>query len=138
MIQKITISTNQKKEVSDITKILNDLIMKNNYPEGVVLIFLHHTSCALTIADLDPGTDNDYLMAFEELVPKLNYSHPHDPKHVADHILSATIGTSLVLPVQSANILLGSNQRIVLMEFNGPKERRLSVTFLPLAQVSNF
>lgn len=136
MIQKISITTNNQKEVIDVTKILNDLLMKNNFPEGIVLIFLHHTSCALTVADLDPGTDEDYLNAFGQLIPKLNYKHPHNPNHVGDHILSAAIGTSVVLPVQSANILLGANQRIILMEFNGPKERRLSISFVPMNQVN--
>ena len=138
MIQKITITTKAKKEVMDITKILNDLVMKNNYPEGIALIFLHHTTAAITIADMDPETDKDYLDAFGEIIPKLNYRHPHDPQHVDSHILSATIGTSLVLPVQSANILLGQYQRIVLCEFDGPKERRISVSFLPLTSRTDY
>ena len=132
MIQKIAINTKEKKEVLDITKILNDLLMKNNYPEGIVYIFLHHTSAAITIADMDPGTDKDYIDAFSEMIPKLKYQHPHDPNHTGDHILSAMIGTSIVLPVQSANMLLGQNQRVILLEFNDPKERRLSVSFMPL------
>lgn len=133
MIQKISINTKTEKEVINITRLLDDLLMKNNYPEGIAVIFLHHSSAALTIANMDPETDKDYLNAFNEMVPNLEYQHPHDPAHVKDHVLSAMIGTSLVVPVQSANMMLGQNQRVVLLEFNGPKERRISVSYLPLA-----
>ena len=34
-------------------------------------------------------------MPSNEMIPKLNYRHPHDPEHVPDHILSALIGTSI-------------------------------------------
>lgn len=132
MIQKLSINTKSAKEVVDITRLLNDLFMKNNYPEGVALIFLHHTSAAITIADLDPGTDMDYIDAFNEIIPKLPFRHPHNPEHTKDHILSAMIGVSLTVSVQSANMLLGQNQRVVLIEFDGPKERRISVSYLPL------
>lgn len=132
-MQKITITTREQKQVIDLTKILNDLFMKNNYPEGLAFLFLHHTSCAITVADMDTDTDKDYLDAFAEIVPKLNYRHPHDPGHVGDHILSAAIGTSLTIPVQSANMILGVNQKVVLFEFNGPKERRITVSFIPLS-----
>ena len=131
-MQKLSINTSQKKQVIDLTRILNDFLMKNAFNEGVVFLFLTHTTCALTTADLDPGTDLDYLAAFEALIPKLEYKHQHDPSHVGDHILSATIGTSLTLQVQSASLVLGQWQRVVLLEFDGPRERRLSLTFLPM------
>ena len=85
---------------------------------------------------MDPETDKDYLDAFREIVPKLNYRHPHNPSHMGDHILSAAIGTSLTVPVQAANMALGLNQRVVLLEFNGPKERRITVTYLPVQDQS--
>jgi thiamine phosphate synthase YjbQ (UPF0047 family) len=74
----------------------------------------------LTTADLDPGTDLDLLDAFDAIIPKLNYRHPHDPTHVPDHILSTLIGTSLLLPVKDREPLLGEWQRIVLVECDGP------------------
>lgn len=93
-------------------------------------LFLLHTTAALTTADLDPGTDLDMLDAFEEMVPKLKYRHPHDPEHVPDHILSAMIGTSLLVPVENGELVLGTWQRVVLMEFDGPRERQVHMSFV--------
>ena len=81
-MQKLSINTSQKKQVIDLTRILNDFLMKNAFNEGVVFLFLTHTTCALTTADLDPGTDLDYLAAFEALIPKLEYKHQHHPSHI--------------------------------------------------------
>jgi secondary thiamine-phosphate synthase enzyme len=85
----------------------------------------------LTTADLDPGTDLDILDAFEAMIPKLRYRHPHNPQHVPDHILSALIGTSIALPFENRKLLLGTWQRIVLIELDGPREREVVVTVTP-------
>jgi secondary thiamine-phosphate synthase enzyme len=97
------------------------------YPDktGICQLNLLHTTAALTTADLDPGTDLDMLDAFEIMVPKLDYRHEHNPEHVPDHILSAMIGTSVSLAVEAGLLLLGTWQRVVLIELDGPREREL-------------
>jgi len=124
------VQTNLKKEVIDITDKVNALIKKENLKNGLINLFLMHTTAALTTADLDPGTDLDILDAFSELIPKLNYRHPHNPNHVSDHILSSLIGASLTLPVENKEILLGTWQRIVLIEFDGPRLRKIHIKFI--------
>ena len=94
-------------------------------------LFLLHTTAALTTADLDPGTDLDLLDALDALVPKLKYRHPHDPAHVPDHILSALVGTSVSVPVKGGEALLGEWQRIVLIDFDGPRTRKIAISFMP-------
>jgi len=126
----IEIQTNLKKEVIDITDKINVLIKKENLKDGLINIFLMHTTAALTTADLDPGTDLDMLDAFSKLIPKLNYRHPHNPDHVPDHILSSLIGTSLTLPILNNEVLLGTWQRIVLIEFDGPRLRKINIKFI--------
>jgi secondary thiamine-phosphate synthase enzyme len=59
------------------------------------------------------------------MIPKLRYRHPHNPAHVPDHILSALIGTSLSLPFDKKKLLLGTWQRVVLIELDGPRDREL-------------
>ena len=107
--------------------------MTEKKQSGTCTVFVLHTTAALTSADLDPGTDLDMLDAFEAMVPKLRYRHPHDPSHVGDHILSALIGTSVSLPVENGKLLLGTWQRVILLEFDGPRQRELAVSFSPEA-----
>lgn len=129
-MQKLTIKTSQQKQVLDITAVVNDLLMKNAYHNGLCFLFVNHTTCGITTANLDPGTDADYLNAFHEMVPKLQYNHQHDPSHVGDHIMSSLIGSSLYVPVQNASMVLGTYQKVVLIEFSGPRDRTLIVNYM--------
>jgi secondary thiamine-phosphate synthase enzyme len=126
----LKVSTRKKREVVDLTQLCRKEFPHAQDADGIGHLFLLHTTAALTIADLDPGTDLDLLDAFDALVPKLDYRHPHDPAHVPDHILSALIGTSLTVPVKNVQILLGEWQRIVLIEFDGPRRRELVISFI--------
>lgn len=127
---KLVINTKNKQEVLDITDKVNEEIKRLGIKEGVANLFVTHTTAALTTADLDPGTDQDYLDAFEKIIPRLEYKHPHDPSHMPDHILSSLIGTSLTLPVENGELVLGTWQRVVLIEFDGPRERQVVLNFI--------
>ncbi len=123
------VSTNRKRQVVDITELCRNHLATEKAGTGVCHLFVLHTTAALTIADLDPGTDLDLLDAFDALVPKLKYRHPHNPAHVGDHILSSLIGTSVCFPVKDGEPLLGTWQRIILVELDGPRRRELAITF---------
>jgi secondary thiamine-phosphate synthase enzyme len=122
-MKKLTISTHKKRQVLDITDLVEDHLQNAGVSTGICHLLVLHTTTALTTADLDPGTDLDLLDAFEAMVPKLRYRHPHDPSHVGDHILSALIGTSVSLPFEKKKLLLGTWQRVVLVELDGRRQR---------------
>jgi len=121
-MRKLAIQTRKKREIVDITEQVEKALGGKS---GICHLTILHTTAALTTADLDPGTDLDMLDAFEALVPKLRYRHPHNPAHVPDHILSALIGTSVALPAEKGKLLLGTWQRVVLVELDGPRERQV-------------
>lgn len=125
---EVRIRTKSGKEVVDITDRINSSL---SIKDGLCTIFLLHTTAAITTADLDPGTDLDMLDAFEALIPKLPYRHPHNPSHLPDHLLSSLIGTSLTLPIENGRLLLGTWQRVVLIEFDGPRERKIVLREIP-------
>jgi secondary thiamine-phosphate synthase enzyme len=130
-MRTLSVKTAKKRSIVDITDHLNG-VLKAAFPDadGVCHLSVLHTTAALTTADLDPGTDLDMLDAFEAMVPKLRYRHPHDPAHVPDHILSALIGTSVSLPVQRGELVLGTWQRVVLVELDGPRQREAVLSFM--------
>ena len=127
-MQRFTVRSQKKREVIDVTELVEDQLGKSTAKAGICHLLVLHTTAALTTADLDPGTDLDMLDAFEAMMPKLRYRHPHDPSHVSDHILSAIIGTSLALPFHDRKLVLGTWQRVVLIELDGPRKRELALT----------
>ena len=130
-MHRITIRTHRKREILDITRRI-EAVLQDQHPgeNGVCILNLLHTTAALATADLDPGTDLDMLDAFEQMIPKLHYRHPHDPSHVPDYILSTLIGTSLALLVDKGLLLLGTWQRVVLVELDGAREREIVLGFV--------
>lgn len=123
-MQQLNIKTSQDRQVVDITTQVAEAI---DGKDGLCHVFVSHTTCAISTADLDPGTDQDYLNAAWEMIPKLKYAHPHDPAHVPAHILSTFIGPNVTVPVKGGELKLGTWQRIVLLEFDGPRDRTVDV-----------
>jgi secondary thiamine-phosphate synthase enzyme len=130
-MQKLVIKTRKKREILDITAKVEATLGNGEAGTGICNLLVLHTTAALTTADLDPGTDLDMLDAFEHMIPKLRYRHPHDPAHVPDHILSALVSTSIALPFEKNSLLSGTWQRVVLVELDGPREREIVVTITP-------
>ncbi len=129
-MNRLTVKTHKKREILDITEqVQAELHRDHPRQNGVCHLLVLHTTAALTTADLDPGTDLDMLDAFEAMMPKLHYRHPHDPSHVPDHILSALIGTSVSLIVENGELILGTWQRVVLIELDGLRRREVAMSF---------
>lgn len=130
-MQSLIIETKKEKEVVDITAVIDQTIASENSENSYLCnVFITHTTAAITTADLDPGTDLDMMDAFEKIIPKLNYRHPHDPTHTPDHILSSIIGTSLTIPVVKGKLFLGRWQRVVLVELDGPRNREVLINLI--------
>ena len=125
--QPFTIKTKDNRQVVDITDQVQKMVGKD---AKAVVVYVAHTTCAVTTADLDPGTDLDLLDAVWEMIPKLDYRHPHDPSHVPAHLASSIIGPSVTVPVSDGSLVLGTWQRIILVELDGPKSRNLAVVNL--------
>jgi len=124
------VKTSTKDQILDITDEVNEVIKKSNKKNGVCVLSVLHTTCGLTTADLDPGTDLDLLEAFRKMLPKISYRHPHNPSHTDDHILSSILGTSLSLVFQNQTLSLGTWQRVILVELNGPRDRTIAYSLL--------
>lgn len=130
----VSVKTAGKRQVVDITGQVEQALQLSG--DGLLNIFVRHTTAVVTVADLDPGTDLDLLEAVAAMTPAKNWRHPHDPAHFPDHLWSALIGVSLNLPFSGGRLQLGDWQRIVLIELDGPRDRQLVLSVIPLATVS--
>jgi secondary thiamine-phosphate synthase enzyme len=125
---QLTLKTERKRQILNLT----DQIQANLPPDatGAVLVTVLHTTAAVTTADLDPGTDLDLLEFLERITPTAQWLHPHDPAHAPDHLLASLIGPSVTLPVEGGRLVLGTWQRIILVELDGPRSRQVRVSLL--------
>lgn len=124
----LRVKTQRKRQVIDLTEQVQSLLPERT--TGMALLTVRHTTAAVSTADLDPGTDLDLLDALESLLPDRPWRHPHNPEHAPDHLLATIIGPSVALPVSAGRLVLGTWQRLVLIELDGPRERRLQLTVI--------
>lgn len=123
----INISTKGNCDITDITDQVSDLILKNNFIEGNVLVFAAGSTAGITTIEYEPGLLNDYPKFFDRIAPEnINYEHDntwHDGNGHS-HIRSSIQGTSLTIPFSKGILLLGTWQQIIFVDFDNRSRRR--------------
>lgn len=118
---KFSVQTTNKKEVFDITDTVNSILKHKNAGDGVVHLLVNHTTCALTIINLEREGGNVFLDDVEKIFPNIQNSN--------ETTVAALIGYNLSIPVKENEVVLGETQKIVLIELSGPHDRKLSLSF---------
>lgn len=93
-----------------------------------VLLFCLHTTCGLTINEnADHAVMEDVVDSLGRLVPA-DYAYRHREGNSDAHIKSSLIGCSLTVPLSDGELVMGTWQGIYLMEFDGPRQRKVAVS----------
>jgi secondary thiamine-phosphate synthase enzyme len=121
----LQVTSRRRIEAIDVT----DLIVTRTWPDGYVLVSVPHTTAALVIGEGDPEMLEDYERVAAELFAPFEpfRHHRNDNPNAAAHLVSSLAGTQLLLPVRDGRVALGTWQRIVLIELDGPKKRTLEL-----------
>jgi secondary thiamine-phosphate synthase enzyme len=118
--------------VLDITNDVESFVASER-SDGLVNVFAPHATAGLALIETGSGSERDLASVVDRLMPReLAYVHRHgSPGHGADHILPAFIAPSLTLPVEGGRILLGTWQRVVLVDFNRDNpQRKVRLSFV--------
>ena len=112
----------------DITRDVAGLV--RDAGDGAVLVFVSHTTAGVTInEDADPSVRADLAMALERIVPgDLPFTHLEGNSDA--HTKASLMGSSVLVPVLRGALQLGTWQGIYFAEFDGPRHRRVLVSFL--------
>jgi len=125
---EIQVKTSQRVESRNITdEVLNVVRGKMG---RILHVFTPHTTCGIVInEDADPHVMEDVLEALDRLVPR-DYSYKHLEGNSDAHVKSILTGCSLTVPFSKGSPVLGTWQGIFLMEFDGPRERKVFITLV--------
>jgi secondary thiamine-phosphate synthase enzyme len=125
----LDVTTRERVSFVDVTSEVAGLV--RDAGDGAVLVYVPHTTAGVTInEDADPSVRADLGMALERLVPRdLPFRHLEGNSDA--HTKASLVGSSVLVPVVEGALQLGTWQGIYFAEFDGPRHRRLSVTFLP-------
>jgi secondary thiamine-phosphate synthase enzyme len=103
---------------------------------GLLHVFAPHATAGLALMETGSGSEADLVDALERLLPRAHgYRHSHgSPGHGADHLLPVLVSPALTIPVEAGELLLGTWQRIVLIDLNADNPiRRVRLTFISSA-----
>ena len=100
--------------------------------DGLLSVFVPHATAGVALVETGAGSERALAGALERLLPRDDrYAHRHGSRgHGADHVLPAFVSSSLVLPVHGGEIVLGTWQRIVVVDTNPENNSRTVVLTL--------
>jgi secondary thiamine-phosphate synthase enzyme len=121
----------QGQGLYDITARVKDWVSEQGIRDGLLTLFLHHTSASLLIQEnADPAVLDDLNAFFRRLVPEdAPYRHSQEgPDDMPAHIRAALTATHLPVPIEDGRMDLGTWQGIYLFEHRAkPHERCITL-----------
>ncbi len=126
----LSVKTRERTELIDITSDINQLIQKSGADQGLCMIYVPHTTAAVTINEsADPSVKSDILMILNQVIPwEANYRHLEG--NSAAHIKSTLVGSSELISIENGRLSLGTWQGIFFCEFDGPRTRKVDVRIM--------
>jgi secondary thiamine-phosphate synthase enzyme len=118
-----------KYQMLDITGQVAEIVRTANLPEAICSVYVTHATAAVVINENDdPNVCDDVLDALDKLIPEGVWRHDRVDNNAAAHIKSAILGPGETVPVHAGKLVLGTWQAIMLVELDGPRDRRVVVT----------
>ena len=130
-MQTLKVKSAEREEMVEITGEVERVLKESGRDEGVCHLYTQHTTCGLTINEnADPDVKSDTLGFLRRLIPQYDPDFRHFEHNSDAHIKSSLVGCSAIVPFAHGKLLLGRWQGIYLCEFDGPRERKVVVTFV--------
>jgi len=120
----VEVISRKKVEAIDFTQKIIEAVEKEEVEEGVLFLFVPHCTCCLLTNEFEPNIAQDYEKFFAMLQER-KWKHNEIDDNAAAHLASAVAGESKFFFIEKGELLLGTWQRIILMEFDGPRKRRV-------------
>ena len=132
--RRIVFSTEAEMDIVDITKELADALAETGLSNGSVTLFVQGSTGALTTMEYEPGLVEDMAEMFEKLAPRDHYYHHEERWHDKNghsHIRASMIGPSVAVPVSGGQLMLGTWQQVVFLDFDvRAREREVVLQFI--------
>jgi secondary thiamine-phosphate synthase enzyme len=127
-VKQIEVRTTTRTQLVNITpQIVRAL---NDHEPGARLchVYVPHTTAAVVINEAaDPDVAKDLAAAYQAMVPKMTFAHAEGNSD--SHLLATLLGSSVTIPTEQSRLRLGTWQGIFFVELDGPRSRKVLVSF---------
>ncbi len=127
--EEFTVETRDRFQVVDVTRIVDGFVEKTRVEKGIVTVFTPHTTCGLTINEAEPGLMDDIIEFISKYtIPGGPWRHNRIDDNAHAHLGQSMLGHHVSIPLTNGRLGLGTWQRVLLVEMDGPRRRRIIVT----------
>jgi secondary thiamine-phosphate synthase enzyme len=128
-MQSFSVRTKHHTHFLDITQEVQLWISDSGAQNGIVTIFVPHTTAGITINEnADPSVTSDMADALDRAVP-WQAQYKHSEGNAAAHVKAGMMGSSVQVIVEDGRLLLGTWQAVYFCEFDGPRSRNVWLAF---------
>ena len=130
----IELNTKGKTDIVNITDMVKDLLIKTKLKSGIVTVSVIGSTGGLTTIEYEPALVDDIKNFFEKIIPS-NISYNHDETwgdaNGHSHLRASLLGPSITVPFKETNLILGTWQQIIFLDFdNRPRSRKIVLQFI--------
>ena len=129
-MKTINISTTKRVDLVNITSQVQKVVSESSVDEGIVTVFVPHTTCGITINEgADPDVVRDIKYQLEILIP-YQQGYKHMEGNSDSHIKTCIVGSSENIIIENGQLVLGTWQSIFLCDFDGPRNRTVYIKII--------
>jgi secondary thiamine-phosphate synthase enzyme len=127
--KSIRLRTKGETDLVDITAEVGEGVREAGLSSGIVTVFIPGSTAGVTTIEYEGGAIQDFREAIDRLAPR-NIHYHHDARwgdgNGYSHVRAALQGASLTVPFSSSELILGTWQQIIVVDFdNRPRTREV-------------
>jgi secondary thiamine-phosphate synthase enzyme len=125
MQKVITIKTDRKSSLYDITDEVNKAVRESGISNGLVSVYARGSTAAIMIQEnWDQSVQNDVVNLLNKMIPSGIWEHDRQDNNGDSHLKAGLVGPSETIPVIEGKPGLSTWQNVFFCEFDGPREKR--------------
>ena len=132
MRETVTIASQRREQLLDITHEVAAVVARSGIRDGVVSLYAQGATCAIMIQEnWDESVQTDVVNLLQRLIPRGVWLHDEQDGNGDAHLKAGLVGPSETIPLIDGRLGLSRWQNIFLCEFDGPRrERRVVCTVI--------
>jgi len=129
MRTEFLVESGEAMEPVDITDRVQAAVAEIGGGTGLCHVMVLHSTAAVVVNEnADPNIGRDVIAALGRAIPeRADWLHDRIDGNAHAHIKAAVLGPSEIIPLADGELVLGTWQRILLLELDGPRKRRVHV-----------
>ena len=129
----LQLSTGGNADVIDLTPKINEKLKTSKIKNGIVTVSIIGSTGAITTCEYESGLVQDIKEIFDKLIPAGHYNHDQawGDGNGHSHLRSSLVGPSLTVPFVNKELVLGTWQQVIFIDFdNRQRQRKIVLQFL--------